>query len=207
MRFIPPLLCAAFAGLLFAGCASTEPPLRAADPASAPPPEAPGVVLLREAVDLEKRGVYETAYIRYSEALGALDDPALSREAVLARARTLFEMRRYGAALAALSPMPELPGNLFDCRKMALASRILQKMNVKPEYVEALMEVALDNNIEEAGVAQFKADGYADLGRIYIANKKVEKAAKCFEFAAGLYERNGDLEKARTCRNIRDYLK
>lgn len=198
-----PLLCSAFAGLLFAGCANTEPP----PPEEAvPPPSAPGVVLLREAIDLEKRGVYETAYIRYNEALTELEDPALSREATLARARTLFEMRRYSAALAALSPMPDLPGNLQDCRKMALASRILQKMNVKPEYVEALMEVALDNNIEEPGVGQFKADGYADLGRIYIANGKVERAAKCFEFAAGLYEHNGDEEKARTCRNIRNYL-
>ncbi len=196
------LFCSALVGLLFAGCAGTE-----SLPPEPPQLPVPGVALLQEAVELETRGVYETAYIRYNEALSELEDPVLSREAMLARARTLFEMRRYGAALAALSPMPELPASLYDCRKMALASRILQKMNVKPEYVEALMEVALDNNIEETGVALFKADGYADLGRIYIANEKVEKAAKCFEYAAELYERNGNTGKANACRNIRDYLK
>lgn len=202
MRLSLLLFTSAFAALLFAGCATTV-----SLPPEAPPPPAPGIVKLEEAISLEKRGVYESAYIRYSEALGELQDQGLYREALLARARTLFEMRRYPAALAALSPMPELPETLFDCRKMALAARILQQMRVKPEYVEALLEVALDNRIEEPGVLAFKADGYADLGKLYIANSKVEKAAKCFEYAAGLYERNGDETRAKACRNIQDYLK
>ena len=194
-----------YIGVLFilaaAGCATSTPEV--AEPAASPP----GMSLFENARGLEASGNYEKAYVAYSEALTELDDVALYQEAIIARARTLHLMNRHGAALSALSPMPEFPETLFDCRKMVLAAKILQRMDSPSEYVEALLEVALDTELNENGVLLFKAEGYAELGKVYIAGNKVDRAMRCFEYAAELYEKYGDMGKMRTCLNIRDYLK
>ncbi len=178
------------------------------DPAPAEPPAlGKGETILREARQLEKSGDLKTAYIRYSEAMDHAGDLAVMRHIGLERAALLLKMKRCNAALAALEPMPEFPDNLYDCRKMMLAAKILQHMNIKGEYIEALMEVALDNHIDEPGVIPFKAAGYTELGKVYVANRKTRRAVKCFDFAAELYRKNNEPEKAQTCANIRDYLK
>lgn len=153
----------------------------------------------------EKR--WEEAYKLYSELQRDADDPAACRAIQLKTANALFMLGRHSAALAALAPMPELPGSLHDAKKLALASRILQKMNGKPEHVEALLEIALDNSFEGTEADLFRANGYAELGRVYFANSKNARAAKCFEYASDLFRSLDDKEQAETCRHIAEYLK
>ena len=188
--------------LAVAGCTTA-----ATDAVETAEPSPPGMAAFENARRLELAGNFEKAYIAYSEVLAELEDKAMYQEAVLARAGALYQLSRYGAALAALSPMPEIPETLFDCRKMGLAAKILQRMETPREYVEALWEVALDTTIHEEGATLFKAGGYAELGKIYIAGDKIERAMKCFDYAAKLYEKCGDTEKMKTCLNVRDYLK
>ncbi len=162
---------------------------------------------LNQASRLEKVGNYQKAYIIYCEIQKDCDDINVYRDIQLRLADILLKMRKYPAALSALAPMPELPESLYDCKKLFMAARVLKKMKGKPEHIEALMEVALDNRIDEPGVVPFKADGYAELGRVYVDNKKIPRAIKCFKYAADLYKMDENNKKADACRNILEYLR
>lgn len=155
----------------------------------------------------EKSNQWEQAYLLYRDLQTDTDDPTVHRSLQLKAANALFMAGRYPAALAALSPMPELPGSLHDAKKLALAARILQKMDGKPEHVEALLEIALDNSFEGRDADMFRAAGYAELGRVYFSNSKNARAAKCFEYASELFEALHDEEQAETCRHIAEYLR
>lgn len=160
-----------------------------------------------QAQKAEKQGDYQKAFMLYSELVDKVDTPKIIHDLTLRRSETLMKMGQYPAAFSMLNPMPEYPTNLYECQKMILAAQILKKMNGKPEHVEALMEVAIDNRIDENGAILFKAQGYAMLGREYVANGKTARAMKCFEYAAELYEKDGKSQEANTCRNIADYLR
>lgn len=162
---------------------------------------------MQQADDLMKQKKYQQAFILYCEAQKETKDVKIFRNLQLKISASQYEMRNYPAALAALAPMPELPATLNDCQKLVMAARILQKMKGKPEYIEALLEVALDNSIDEPGVIPFKASGYAELGRVYVANRKTSRAVRCFEYAAQLYNMTGDKENELICRNIMEYLR
>ncbi len=185
--------------LLLAGCATTE----------TATPEAPitSADKLQEAETLGKRGNWQEAYKIYGELQQNTTDVATFENLQIMKSNALFGMGNYPAALAELAPMPEFPETLYDCKKLAMAARILSKMDTKAEYVESLLEVALDNNVDGDGVIQFKAAGYAELGRVYVTNKKIGKAIKCFEYAADLYDMVNNKEQANACRNIMEYLK
>lgn len=187
--------------LLFAGCATTEVKVR----------KTPAEVSLEEKIakadDLLKKKDHQQAFILYSEALKEIKDIKVYRELQLKISSTQYEMKNYPAALAALAPMPELPATLNDCKKLVMAAKILQQMKSKKEYVEALLEVALDNPVDEPGTIPFKAYGYAELGKVYVANGKTARAVKCFEYAAKLYNMADDKENAKACRNIMEYLR
>lgn len=194
-----------FAGLLLlcqAGCTSVPP-----EPAPEAQSVSPQIQKIREADALMKEKKFRQAFMLYSEVRKEAGDVRQFRELQLKIAAAHFEMHNFPAALAAIAPMPELPATLHDCQKLVLAARILQKMKGKPEHIESLLEVALDNTIEEPGVIPFKAFGYAELGRVYVANQKTPRAIKCFQYAARLYEAAGDRENARICRNIMEYLR
>ncbi|HBJ95392.1 MAG TPA: hypothetical protein DDZ11_02650 [Lentisphaeria bacterium] len=162
--------------------------------------------LLKEAETYAGRKNWQKAFMMYSEALSEVENVKLYGEIQLKTAYSLYMMKQYPAALAALAPLPELPATLLDCKKLALASGILHKMNGAPKYVEALLEVALDNSIEASGVIPFKAAAYAELGRIYAEHGKNLRAVKCFEYAAELYDMLGEKEQASACHNIAEYL-
>lgn len=187
--------------LLFAGCAVPQ-----AETVKSLPEPSPLEKKIRQGDTLLKQKNFRQAFIAYTEAQKECTDIKVFRDLQLKRAGTLLEMKNFPAALAALAPMPEFPATLNDCQKMVLAARILQKMKSKGEYVEALLEVALDNSIDAPGIIPFKASGYAELGRVYVANKKTARAAKCFEYAAKLYQMANDEENARICKNIMEYL-
>ncbi len=188
--------------VVMAACSTVAP-----DTAAAPPAQPTAEARMAEARACEQTGNYQKAFIIYSELQSEADDVKTHRALQMLRANALFEMRNYPAALAALAPMPEMPATLDDCRKMILAARILQSMKGKPEHVEALLEVALDNSIDDPEAIPVKAGGYAELGKIYVANGKNARAIKCFENAAQLYEMDNDEEKAKICRNIMEYLR
>ncbi len=168
-------------------------------------PEPPELYV--KAQQAEKQGNYQQAFMLYSELIDKVDTPKIIRKLTICRAEMLMKMGQYPAALGMLNPMPDYPTNLFECQKMMLAAQILKKMDGKPEYVEALMEVAIDNKIDEDGVIPFKAHGYAMLGRQYIANGKNARAIKCFAYASELYTKDGKNEEAMACKNIMDYLR
>ena len=160
-----------------------------------------------KADSLAKKQNWIEAFKLYSDAKKDTDDFKQYQNIQLKKVAVLIGMKNYQAALVALAPMPELPATLNDCKKLALASTILDKMNSKKEYVEALLEVALDNSIDEAGAIEFKAAGYAQLGRLYIKNKKIPRAIKAFKYASELYEMINNQEQAKVCKNIMDYLR
>lgn len=188
--------------LLLAGCASTAP-----EPVKPLPEPTPIEKKITQADALLKQKNFQKAFILYSEAQKETNDVKIFRDLQLKIANSLLEMKNYPAALAALAPMPELPASFNDCQKLVIAARVLQKMKGKAEHIESLYEVALDNTIDEPGIIPFKASAYAELGRIYVANKKVPRAVKCFEYAAKLYTMVNDQENARACRNIMEYLR
>lgn len=187
---------------LLAGCVSVSPPAQQ-DAVSTPSLEEK----IRQADELFGSRNYQQAFTLYSEARAEAAEEKIFQLLQVKIAGTLYEMNNLPAALAALSPMPELPEDLNDCRKLVMAARILHRMKGKPEHVEALLEVALDNSIGGEGSLAFKASGYAELGRVYVANGKTARAVKCFEYAAGLYARSGDAENAAACKNIMEYLR
>lgn len=196
-----------YAGLLslvfLVGCTSAKKEM-----ATTEAPELVSIETKIEQADEQlKQKNYAQALILYGEAQGETSDVKLFRKLQLKIAETQYEMRNYPAALATLAPMPELPATLNDCQKLVMAARILQQMNSKPEYIEALLEVALDNSIDEPGTIPFKAFGYAELGKVYVSNKKTARAIKCFEYAAKLYKLAGDEENAAICKNIMEYLR
>lgn len=195
-------LLSLFLLLLWAGCAAPAP-----ERAKAVPAPSPIEKKIAQADSLLRQKNYRQAFILYSEAQKETQDVKLFRTLQLKIADTLLEMRNYPAALAALAPMPELPATFNDCQKLVMAARVLQKMKGKGEHIEALYEVALDNTIDEPGIIAFKASGYAELGKVYAANKKTSRAVKCFEYAAKLYTMVKDEENARACRNIMEYLR
>ncbi len=196
------LSAALLAPLLFAACTTLpEPPPKTAAKLS------PLRKKLAEADRCADQKQWRKAFVIYSEAQKEIDDLKLHRAVQLKISRALCGMKNDPAALAALAPMPEFPATLNDCKKLAMASRILHRMKGKPDHVEALLEVALDNAIDEPGVIPFKAAGYAELGRLYVAHRKTARAVKCFEYAAKLYRISGDREQAAACRNIMEYLK
>lgn len=187
--------------LLLVGCFSNE-------TLESPTPASPTVEqMLNDADNYAKAKRWQQAFVAYSDALNSIDDYQLHQEVKLKVVESLYELQDYPAALAGLAPMPELPATLLDCKKLAMASRILHKMKSKPEYVEALLEVALDNTVQGDGVILFKAQGYAELGKIYVSNGKTAKASKCFEYASELYEMEGNTAQADACKNIMEYLK
>ncbi len=162
---------------------------------------------IMNADSLVKQNKFQEAYIIYCEAQNETTDEKLYKNLQVKIAAVLYEMQNYHAALAALAPMPELPGTLNDCQKMAIAAKILKKMNGKPEHIEALLEVALDNSIDEPGAIEFKAAAYAELGKVYVENRKTYRAVKSFEYAATLFDMINETEQAKICRNIIEYLK
>lgn len=191
-----------FLTLLLAGCNTVQ-----QEPQKSVPVLTPLEQKVKQADLLAKQKNYQKAFILYSEAQKETQNIKIFRNLQLKISSVQYEMKNYPAALAALSPMPELPATLNDCQKLVMASRILQKMKSKGEYIEALLEVALDNSINEPGVIPFKAAGYAELGKVYVANKKTSRAVKCFEYAAKLYDMANDKENAVICRNIMEYLR
>ncbi len=182
---------------ILSGCATIEPvPVKPVE-----------LTPVQKADKLFKQGRWQDAFISYSEILKNCEDVKLYRELQVKVASSLYRMQKYPAALAALSPMPEMPASLNDCKKMAMAAQILMAMKAKTEYVESLWEVALDNKVDGDGVMAFKADGYARLGKIYFDNGKNAHAIKCFEYASDLYKKLGNQEKSDNCRNIMEYLR
>lgn len=188
--------------VLLAGCATVKQEELKKEPVLTPLEQK-----IKKADELFRQKNFQQSFILYSEAQKENADIKLHRDLQLKISAVQFEMRNYPAALAALAPMPEFPATLNDCKKLVMASRILQKMNGKAEHIEALLEVALDNSVDEPGTIEFKAFGYAELGRVYVANKKTARAVKCFEYAAKLYKMAGDKENAVICKNIMEYLK
>lgn len=188
--------------ILLTGCSSLEQKLP--EPA---PKQNPLEQKIDQADSLLRQKKFRQAFILYSEAQKETNDIKIYRNLQIKIAGAQLEMKNYPAALAALAPMPEFPATLNDCQKLVMAARILQKMNGKPEYIEALLEVALDNSVDEPGTIPFKAYGYAELGKVYVANKKTARAIRCFEYAAKLYSMTGDEENVRICRNIVEYLR
>lgn len=187
--------------ILFTGCASLKQEKQKSEPQLSPLE-----LKINRADGLLKQKNYQQAFMLYAEAQKEAKDEKVFRELQLKISATQFEMNNFPAAMAALAPMPEFPATLNDCKKLVMAARILQKMNGKPEHIEALLEVALDNSINEPGTVPFKASGYAELGKVYVANKKTPRAVKCFEYATKLYKIVGDEENAAICKNIMEYL-
>ena len=83
---------------------------------------------IMNADSLVKQNKFQEAYIIYCEAQNETTDEKLYKNLQVKIAAVLYEMQNYHAALAALAPMPELPGTLNDCQKMAIAAKILKKM-------------------------------------------------------------------------------
>jgi len=195
---ISPFLAAVVFSLVLSGCASMD--------KTRTPPLSPLEVKLRDAAHCRQAGDFQKAFIFYCELQNNIDDQKEYQKISLLKADLLLQMQNYPAALASLAPIPELPATLYDCKKLILASRILQKLKGNPDHIEALLEVALDNSIHESGVIFVKASGYAELGKIYIKHKKSRRAIKCFEYAAMLYDQMDDSQNADACRNIMEYL-
>lgn len=166
--------------------------------------ETPPHELFKRAQDLEKTNPTEAVKL-YSMVAGRGDNFTLHKAAILARARVLMDMRDFEAAMSSLTPLSENPQTLFDCRKLAMASRLLMSQG---DFIQAesLMEVAVDNVSTGKETEIFRAEAFATLGKIYIQNKKSDRALTAFRIAGDLYTQNNFPEQAKACKNIAEFI-
>lgn len=192
--------------LISAGCFSIpEPPEKEKTTPPADPilvdRERPSAELYAEALTAEQRGQHVEAIKLYSLVIGKADSTVLYQSSILTRARLLMFSGETETALASLNPLSDQPQTFFDCRKLAMAGRIMERKQ-QYEDAESLYEVALTAVPKGKGTEIFRAEAFAALGKVYIRNQKADRAVAVFQKAAILYSRNNLPRQAEGCREI-----
>jgi tetratricopeptide (TPR) repeat protein len=158
------------------------------------------------AARLARRKQYWEAIKIYNIIKVSAMDKKTDEKASIGACQCFVKLGKYDLALNSLEPLPDKPKTLLEREKLSMAGEVFLWKD-KPKDAESSLEMALSELPEECKIKLWTASSFANLGKAYAMNRKVEEAQMAYDIAEHIFREKKEEDAADECKRMSDALK